>query len=149
MTRLRFCDDPSWTPSGTKLGKPAAGKHVVVVQVEAFDSGKGKEFAVARGRPSYHRNKFQFRPGDLEPWPGLTEAEIHIFPAWGWVNAILSVAKVDHEQNVAYVTNGNCTQELRPGNRYFVANVLEVLDEPGEWCVDRRQGRVFLLAGGG
>ncbi len=141
-----LANQPDWTPKGTKLtgADPAAGKHVILVQAEAFESGKGKEFGVAKGRSSHHRDKFVFRPGDLARWPRSPEPEIHIFPAWGWVNAILSVARIDHASHVVHVKNRNCSQELRPGNRYYVANVFEAIDTPGEWFLDRTNGRIYL-----
>lgn len=96
-----------------------------------------------KGKPQAEKDRFHFKEGDIAPWPRSPEPEVHIFPAWGWVNAILSVDKVDHENRVVHVKNGNCTQELRPGNRYFVENVFEALDTPGEWFLDRAEGRLY------
>jgi len=139
LDAFALVDDPDWKPAGEKPVEPASG-HLIVVQAEAFESGEGREFRVSRRPPPVWRDRFHFRPGDLETWPRSPEPEIHIFPAWGWVNAILSVEKIDPEDNMVYVSNRNCSQELRPGNRYFVANVLEALDSPGEWYLDRREG---------
>lgn len=136
-------DDPGWRPKGKKLGEPAAGKHVVLVQAETFVDAKSKELKVAKGRGAHYKNKFRFAPGDIEAWPRSSEPEIHIFPAWGWVNAILSVDRIDPEERVCYVKNRNCSQELRPGNRYFVENVFEALDAPGEWFLDSAGGRLY------
>jgi len=143
LDAFALCDSADWTPKGTKLTKPGAGKHLVLVQAETFETSEAKEFAVAKKRRGYHRDKFMFRPGDIEPWPRSPEPEIHIFPAWGWVNAILSVAIVDHARRIVYVTNRNCSQELRPGNRYFVENVFEALDSSGEWYLDRTEGKLY------
>ncbi|NQT51754.1 right-handed parallel beta-helix repeat-containing protein, partial [bacterium] len=98
--------------------------------------------AKPKGRRGHSRTMFRFRPGDVRPWPKSPDPEIHIFPAWGWVNAILSVERIDAGAGVVHVTNRNCSQELRPGNRYFVENVFEALDAPGEWYLDRRLGRL-------
>ena len=137
-----LCDTADYTPKGKQPAGPPAGKHLILVQAETFASGKGKEFRVAKGRPTYHKDKFRFRAGDVARWPRSPQPEIHIFPAWGWVNAILSVAEIDHEGQIVHVTNRNCSQELRPGNRYYVENVLEALDAPGEWFCDRTEGRI-------
>ncbi len=141
LDAIALCDASDYTPKGTKLAAPA-GKHLIVIQAEAFERGTGKEFAVARARRGHHRDRFMFRPGDLRSWPRSPDPEIHIFPAWGWVNAILSVAKIDYAKRVVHVTNRNCAQELRPGNRYYVENVFEALDAPGEWFLDRTAGRL-------
>ena len=138
-----LCDDRAWTPKGTKLAKPAPAKHSILVHAETFESGKGKEFQVSKGRGSHPKDKLHFRPGDFAAWPRSPEPEIHVFPAWGWVNAILSVKQIDLDNHVVHVTNANCSQELRPGNRYFVENVFEALDTPGEWFLDRAEGRLY------
>jgi parallel beta-helix repeat protein len=131
--------DPAWEPKGTKL---APNPRIVVVQAETYVSYKAKEFALAKGRGSHPRDKLYFREGDIRAWPRSPEPEIHIFPAWGWVNAILSVDRIDLDARTVHVKNRNCSQEIRPGNRYFVENVFEALDEPGEWFLDRAQGRL-------
>ena len=136
-----LCDDPAWTPKGKQLAQPA-GKHLIVVHCETFETAKAKEFRVGKVRAPAAKDRFHFKAGDVAPWPRSPEPEIHIFPAWGWVNAILSVDRIDPEKRIAHVTNGNCTQELRPGNRYFVENVREALDTPGEWFLDRAEGRL-------
>ncbi|MBM4044191.1 MAG: hypothetical protein FJ279_03685, partial [Planctomycetes bacterium] len=90
-----------------------------------------------------HKTRFQFRPGDIRQYPRSPQPEIHIFPAWGWVNAILHVTRIDYETNTVHVEeNANASQELREGNRYYVSNVLEELDSPGEWYLDRASGTV-------
>jgi hypothetical protein len=42
-----FSDDPAWKPAGTVLAKPAAGKHVVVVQAANFARSQGKQLSVS------------------------------------------------------------------------------------------------------
>ncbi|HEX6971277.1 MAG TPA: right-handed parallel beta-helix repeat-containing protein, partial [Limnochordia bacterium] len=73
-------------------------------------------------------------------WQDWTGAEVHIFPAWGWVNAILTVTGVDPAERTLHVA---CEQDIRPGNRFFIANVREALDSPGEWYLDRQRGELL------
>ncbi len=138
-------NDPDWTPKGTRLSPVAPGRVRITIQAETFVEGRAKEFGVSRGvrsRPKWHRDRFFFRNGDIQPWPRSPTPEIHIFPAWGWVNAILSVDRVDFSTNTVYVKGRNCTQDLRAGNRYYVENVFEALDSPGEWYLDQQKGRL-------
>jgi len=138
-----LCNDPHWQPKGQELPKPADGSHALLIHAEAFDEAKAKEFTISRGAAATHRDRFHFRKGEWAKWPRSPEPEIHIFPAWGWVNSILSVDQVDFETCTVHVTNQNCTQDLRLGNRYFVENVFEALDAPGEWFLDRSAGKVY------
>ena len=137
-----LCTDPEWQPKGRELTEPSKGSHLVVVQAEAYEEVKAREFKVTKGQ-FVHKDRFHFREGDWSAWPRSPEPEVHIFPAWGWVNSILSVDRVDFETCTVHVTNGNCTQELRLGNRYFVENVFEALDSPGEWFLDRFLGKLY------
>ena len=137
-----LCDDTAWRPKGTKLAPPAEGRHLVLAQAETYVDYKAKEFRLGKTRGSHPKDRLYFRPGGFAHWPRSPEPEIHIFPAWGWVNAILSVKEIDLEARVVHVGNANCSQELRPGNRYFVENVFEALDQPGEWFLDRAEGRL-------
>ena len=141
---LVLCDDPAWNPRTTTLLAPGRGKHMILVQAEDYVACRTREGGVGAGsRGPGKVDRFPFRPGDLKRWARSPDAEIHIFPAWGWVNAILSLDRVDLKQHVAYVKNKNCTQDIRNGNRYFVANVREALDRPGEWFIDRAAGRLY------
>ncbi len=138
-----LCNDPDWTPKGQELPEPVTDSHAVLIHAEAYEEAKAREFKVARGLASVHKDRFHFRAGDWSAWPRSPEAEIHIFPAWGWVNSILSVDEVDFETRTVHVKNKNCSQELRLGNRYFVENVFEALDAPGEWFLDSAAGRLY------
>lgn len=77
---------------------------------------------------------------DFPEWQDWDDAEVHIFPAWGWVNAILEVDGVDKEANTLKV---KCSQDIRPGNRFFIANVREALDAPNEWYLDKESGELL------
>jgi len=148
LDALLLTDDPDLTPQGAAVPRPVRGRHCLLVQAESFVEAKAKEYGVSAGvgsRPRWPRNHFHFRDGDVRAWPDSPEPEIHIFPAWGWVNAILSVDHVDMASKTVYVKNRNCTQDLRAGNRYFVENVREALDAPGEWYLDKAAGEVLYI----
>ena len=79
-------------------------------------------------------------PKQFPEWEHWEGAEVHLFPAWGWVNAILKVERVDKAQHTLIV---DCGQEIWPGNRFFIANVREALDAPGEWYLDALEGKLL------
>jgi len=82
-------------------------------------------------------------PEAFPDWENWDDAEVHIFPAWGWVNTVLKVDGVDKENHAILIKS---QQDIRPGNRFFVANVREALDTPGEWCLDSKTGELLYLA---
>jgi parallel beta-helix repeat protein len=85
---------------------------------------------VSKSIPENTYDRILFNPEDFPNWTDWDSAEVHIFPAWGWVNTVMKVKGVDKENHAIFV---NCQQDIRPGNRFFIANVREALDSPGEW----------------
>jgi hypothetical protein len=141
---LVLCDDPTWIPQGTQLASPT-GKNLLIIQAEAFSATQAKEMIQPELFAPALKNRFEFRHGDLRRYAHPDDAEIHIFPAWGWVSTILYVKDVDYSTRTVYVEeNSNASEELRIGNRFYVSNVREELDVPGEWFFDKRTGTLFL-----
>lgn len=101
-----------------------------------------------------------FPQGAIRNWSNLDDVEIVIFPQVGYTMNILGLASVDEEKREAWTTipatypmnpvdsfvdpiNEKVDAPLR-GKSVWVENVLEALDEPGEWVLDTREGRLYL-----
>ena len=95
----------------------------------------------APGEPT---TRMRYRAGDI-PFAYLAGAEIHIFIAWGWVNAIVPLAGIDPDQHHLLFAGEGASQDVRAGNRYFIENVFEALDAPGEWFLGPRGRRQIWL----
>lgn len=98
---------------------------------------------VSKTIPKKTYDRVVFNPSDFPNWDNWDDAEVHIFPAWGWVNTIMKVKGVDKENHAIIV---DCKQDIRPGNRFFIANVQQALDSPGEWCLNSRSGELIYWA---
>jgi hypothetical protein len=84
--------------------------------------------------------RFRFREGDLKAWLGATNAEVIVFNRW--VESRLPIASVDEQQRT--VTFGKRSVfQLGLGDLYYIEHTREILDEPGEWYLDRKAGRVY------
>ncbi len=146
---LALSDDAAWVPRnvgpGDMLNLPAADKNLIVVQAENFAAAQGREMQKSEAPlPPAHTDRFQFRAGDIGRYPLSPQPEIHIFPAWGWVSSILHVARIDHATRTVHVQkNSNASEELRVGNRYYISNVREALDQPGEWFADETTSTIL------
>ena len=138
-------DDPDWKPVATKLPKPAAQKHVILIQAEDFVRSHGKQLSVS-GTAAGSPTQFFYSPGTFKAtWARGPGAEVHIFQS-GSCRAfmeIISIAGVDEKSRTVTVGGPECVAPLRPGDRYFVENVLEELDAPGEWYLDCKTGQLF------
>lgn len=101
--------------------------------------------APAPGQPT----KFmRFRGSDVPAYADLSGAEVHVFIAWGWVNAIVPIGSIDPVQRRIHFAGNGASQDTRAGNRYFIENVREALDAPGEWFLDKAAGEVRYIAAG-
>ncbi|MDZ7370565.1 MAG: hypothetical protein ONB12_05295, partial [candidate division KSB1 bacterium] len=96
----------------------------------------------------HYRYQFGYNPQDLNPaWRNLEDIEIVLLHFWS--DAHCPLRAIDAEQSVVTLS----TPAWRPftddyskrGARYFVDNVFEGLDEPGEWYLDRREGKLYYL----
>jgi hypothetical protein len=89
------------------------------------------------------QDRFTFAPGDLRAWNNLGDVEVVVLHLW--VTVRLPVAGVDEKERLVTFT-AKSRRRLADGAtpaRYYVENALELLDEPGEWYLDRKAGRLY------
>lgn len=98
-------------------------------------------------KPNQPLNQLRFPPGTIKNWPDLNEAELLVIPSCDYEMNILPIASVDAEAGVAKTG----LSPSRPIGRvkYFdktlwVENILEALDEPGEWACNKAQRKIYL-----
>lgn len=91
-----------------------------------------------------NRSGFKFAPGDLKKdWTNLGDAEIIKLHSWSEMR--MPIVSVDEERNVVMLS-GKTTKEWLPdwaGSRYYVENVFEALDSPGEWYLNRKTSTLY------
>jgi len=87
---------------------------------------------------------FYFAPGDFREWENLTDVEVVVLHVWS--SSRLFVQKVDTEKDIVTFT-GLPTFAVNQGGLqpYFIENVKEELNEPGEWYLDRPTGVLTYL----
>jgi len=96
---------------------------------------------------------FRYKPGTFrQEWAKPTEAEVHYFARYG-VSSTVPIKKMDREERVITLIHGGwqfdvapsfTTFPFLPDRRFYVANVLEELDEPGQWCFDSEEGILYF-----
>ena len=93
--------------------------------------------------PNEPQNILQYREADARQWAHPEEAEVMVFPRYNWWNDIIRIASVDREKRT-YKLAANASYGIRPGDRYFVRNVFEELDAPGEWYLDKATQTLYF-----
>lgn len=90
--------------------------------------------------------RFEFRAGDVQAWPGITNAEAMVMTRW--VESRLPVTNVDAGSRIL-AFGKRSVFELSDKDIYYLEGAPEFLDAPGEWYLDRANGEVryFPLPG--
>lgn len=145
LNALALCTDPDWQPQGIEPAAPPDA-HLLVVQAQNYAEAKGRELSVNQGSGyAGSPTELPFGAGDIPPGWNLAGAQIQIFPAWGWVGGKVQIGGVDHEKGILHLAGKNASQKIELGNRYYLENLREALDEPGEFLLDRQAGEVLLI----
>ena len=97
---------------------------------------------------NYHKDcqSFEFKKGDIDPnWTNLQDAEVIVYHFW--TDSHLLIQSIDTVSNIvtfAHKAGKTFTDDFTEnGARYIVENVFEALDTPGEWYLNRAQGRLY------
>ncbi|MGJ8656008.1 MAG: right-handed parallel beta-helix repeat-containing protein [Akkermansiaceae bacterium] len=95
------------------------------------------------------RDRLLFPEGKLKNWSNVSDVEIVVRPHHAWIVNILPVVSVDEEKGIArtsiestYVMNPLHFLKTTPS--CWVENVLEELDEPGEWVLNTKEGKLYI-----
>jgi hypothetical protein len=92
--------------------------------------------------------RFVYKPDDIDPnWRNLSDIEITVLHYW--VDVHLPIAAINADSNMVTFQRKSArrlTDDFNAeGARYFVDNVYEGLDQPGEWYLDRASGVLTYL----
>lgn len=88
------------------------------------------------------RDRFVFAPGDIRRWQRL--GDVNVILMHSWETSIHPIKSVDMEANIvefaAPMREWWSIGYWEPEQRYYVENAFELLDQPGEWYLDRETG---------
>ncbi len=83
------------------------------------------------------KQAFRFKPEDLKGLTRLDGGDAVIF--FHWETGMFPISSVDPATDTLVLT-GEMNWPFWADQRYFIENVPEALDAPGEWYLDRAQG---------
>jgi hypothetical protein len=87
------------------------------------------------------RDVLEYPAGSIRPWKQLDDVEILCRPNHYWLVNYLGIASIDEQAGTLRTT---VPATYTPTGRFWVENVLEVLDAPGEWVLDSHARRLYL-----
>jgi hypothetical protein len=104
-----------------------------------------------KGLVEADRTLLHFPNGSLKNWSNLKDIEIFIQPNVGYVTNYLPLASVHVDSGIAHTKfpatypMGKIDKHLftMDGGSFRVENVIDYLDEPGEWVVNTTEGLIY------
>ncbi len=125
MTVARWPNEGEWTQIA---GFPDAN---------AQDDGHGTKFGKLEDGFFYNGDRPQ-------RWQDTSDLWVHGFWSWDWANSYEHVASLDLGQRLIKTAPPFGQYGFRTGQRFYFLNVLEELDQPGEWFLDRKSGTLYF-----
>lgn len=106
-------------------------------------------YAKAAGADHPPYKEIYVDPENFEPneWKHPEDAVLHIFRSTYWGNLQYRLKDFDRERNALILGVGGwqISSALSERSRFFVENVFEELDAPGEWFLDTREGVLYYM----
>jgi parallel beta-helix repeat protein len=91
------------------------------------------------------RRDFIARANDLKPWADLSQAEIFEFHQYNYYNTVVGIKAVDLATRRVDLAADTYDEFAGSGaERYYFQNLLEELDSPGEWYLDRASSVLYF-----
>lgn len=86
---------------------------------------------------------FQYAGDQPLRWQQARDIFVYGYWNWLWADNALPVASIDtQKRELATAEHG--AYQVVAGQPYYVFNLLEELDQPGEWYLDRHQGLLYF-----
>jgi hypothetical protein len=137
------------------------GKNQIRARTPNFDPQnplKGGWATMEGPATSGSQTAFRYKPGTFSRrWARPTQAEVNTYIGFDWDNNIIPIKSIDEQNRVITLVHSttqftnppsplpyNFPTPFQPNQRFRVENVLEELDQPGEWCWDAEEGKLYF-----
>ncbi len=103
------------------------------------------EKVLSPGSTSDYTQNMSFTTADsrISKWMNTEDAWLWGMLYHDWADIHLPIKGFD-DASGAITTKYSCDYGVRAGQRFFVYNILEELDSPGEWYVDREAKKLYM-----
>ena len=106
--------------------------------------GRFKVYSLVGSTDEEHRSAFQYLQGDVQRWHRLEDAEFVFFHSWS--ESRLFVEDLDESrQEVRFTGEAAYPLNFHGLNTYYVENVFEALERPGQWYLDWDAGTLYVI----
>ncbi|MBL7102701.1 MAG: right-handed parallel beta-helix repeat-containing protein [Bacteroidales bacterium] len=100
-----------------------------------------KRFDIPVGR---HYGRFTYESNRPEYWQ-TEDIWMHGYWSWDWSETYNKIEKIDTEKKEIYPAAPYNGTGYTKGQRFYFLNVLEELDSPGEYYINRKTGKLYFF----
>ena len=106
---------------------------------------KGQSPHMRNGIPTgRHYGRFTYEGDRPSRWTHVDEIILHGYWCWDWYDEFLKVKSIDAKIREIFIREPHSGYGYCKGQRYYAFNILEELDTPGEWYLDREKGILYF-----
>ena len=97
-----------------------------------------------------------YSKGSIRNWANLDDIELFLFTRAEWLHEIRGIGSIDHKNRRAFfdfptkfsteMRRWRMTHSKEYPHEYFVENAIDYMDKPGEWCVNSKTGKIYILS---
>jgi len=103
---------------------------------------------IATAPDGQNGGKFTCDSDRLKRWTAAAELWLHGYWTQDWADSYVRVAAVDPDKSLITTAEPHGVYGYTKGRRFYALNLLEELDAPGEYYIDRRAGMLYFYGGG-
>ncbi|MDA7917100.1 right-handed parallel beta-helix repeat-containing protein [Akkermansiaceae bacterium] len=106
-------------------------------------------FIPIKGAKKATKDRLTCPPGTLRNWPNLEDIDLIIRPNHAWVLNILPLSSVNPKKQTATTSipasyGMNALHYLPNTKSAWIENVIDSLDQPGEWVLNTQEKKLYL-----
>ncbi len=88
--------------------------------------------------------KFTYDGDRPSRWAKADDVWLHGYWTWDWAESYEKIKSIDTQTKEIATEPPHGVYGYKKGARYYVLNLLEELDQPGEWYLDRKTGILYF-----
>lgn len=106
---------------------------------------KGEKIVDSSGKPRGTRtDRFHYDGNRPERWKSFDDVWVHGYWFVDWADQYLKVKTVDIASRAVVIESPQSEYGYKKGQRFRFLNIIEELDRPGEYYVDRKSGMLYV-----
>ncbi|GMW02173.1 MAG: hypothetical protein AMXMBFR84_33090 [Candidatus Hydrogenedentota bacterium] len=95
-------------------------------------------------KPGSPEGRFRFDNDRIARWAGEPDPWLYGYWYWNWADSYEKIEHIDPATREIVLSQPWHKYGYKQGNRFYAVNILSELDVPGEWYLDRTNGKIYL-----